>query len=237
MKIRIVYFISLLLLCMSCAVEEQLRYEGITGNGVRCTVRLRMPEKWKVVSAQLTPKQLTIEFDRGSGKEKQKLPISFDLIDADKGIEYRGVNKVGGLTLLYFTKEENPQSVFNPPLATSKISTGLKEREVFAIFRTSNWLMVYFSIENTDFGNLSFHDLINQYYGDSDTKQRGRFKLVDGVLHFEFGANKNEKRKFPIQKFVEPHEKFDGSGGGSSFSSNKLRWISHFKMVSKQKKD
>ncbi|MCY4403410.1 MAG: hypothetical protein OXD54_12605 [Candidatus Poribacteria bacterium] len=232
-----IVFLSFFLLCMSCAVEEQLRYEGLNGNDDRCTVQVRMPDKWKIVSAQLTPKQLTIEFDRGRGREKREFPISFDLIDADKGIKYRGANKVGGLTLLYFTKEENPQSVFNPPIATSNISTGIKEREVFAIFRTSNCLMVHYSIENTDFGNLSFHDLIKRYYGDSDTKQRGSFKLVDGVLHFEFGANKNEKRKFPIQKFVEPHEKYDGRGGGSSFSANKLRWTSHFKMVSKEKKD
>lgn len=232
MKTQIVCII-ILLLCVSCTVEQP-GYVGSSGNNECRTFRLRIPNNWKIVNAQLKPNQLNLELDKGKGIEKQSLPLLFTIKDLSENIQFRGTNRVDGLALLYFTKEENPQSVFNPPVATSKISSGLKEREVFAVFRTSNWLIVYFSIENTDFGNLLFRDLQQKYIGNVKNDQRGTFKLIDGILHFEFGENK-EKRSFPIQKFVKQHEESNRGGGGSSFSGNKLRWTRRFKMTPKQK--
>lgn len=234
MKTWIIYIISLLLLCVSCKVEQQLDYVGFTGNNECRTVRLRIPNNWKIVNAQLKTNQLNLEFDKGRGIEKQSLPILFQIEDLSENMQFRGANRLDGLALLYFTKDEDPQNVFNPPLAKFKISKSSKEREVFAVFRASNWLMVYFSIENTDFGNLLSHNLQQKYIGDVKIDQRGAFKLVDGILHLEFGENK-EKRSFPIQKFVEQHEKSNRGSGSSGFSENKLRWVGHFKMASKQK--
>lgn len=162
---------------------------------------------------------------RGKRIEKQSVPLSFPIEDLSENIRFRGTNRVGGLVIFHFTKEENPKSAFNPPLAKSKISKGLRTREVYAIFRTSNWLMLHFSIENTDLGNLPLRPKINP---------PDNFKLINGVLYFYFDG-KRKKRNLPIHEFLEPHEEFGESGQGSSFWGNKLRWTSTIEIVSKQK--
>lgn len=238
MKTRIIYIICFLLLCVSCKVEQQLGNAGLsgTGNNECCTVRISMPDNWKIVNAQLKTNQLHLEFDRGRGIEKQSFEVSSLVDDLDESTQFRGANRLDGLALLHFTKED-PQIVFNPPVTKSGIFKGLKTREVYAIFRTGTWLIVDFSIENTDLGNLLSHNLQQQYYGNAiDQLGMGTFKLVDSVLHFEFGENNNEKRSFPIHDLVEPHEELGKHGLGAGFGES-LRWTGHIKMVSKQKKD
>ncbi|MCE2402947.1 hypothetical protein J4G08_18950 [Candidatus Poribacteria bacterium] len=245
MKTQIVCIMSFLVLCMSCTVEQQLRYVGSTGNEECCTLWVRMPDNWKIVNAQLKPKnkpkQVTIEFDRGKGIEKQSLLLSYrnlglgliSLHDLDENIQFRGTNRLDRLVLLHFTKED-PQNVFTPPLAKSNISKNSKSREVFAVFRTSNWLIVHFTIENTILGNLLSHNLKQHYFGDEKNDQRGTFKFVDGILHFAFGKNK-EKRSLPIHKFIEPHKELKLIGRHRGRANSKIDWTWHFKIVSKQK--
>ncbi|MDE0482097.1 MAG: hypothetical protein OXI67_05935 [Candidatus Poribacteria bacterium] len=226
MKNRIIYIFSFLLLCIGCTSEQQqLIYSGYNGNTECFTVRVRVPDNWKIVDAQLKTDQLILEFNRGKRIEKQSVPLSFPIEDLSENIRFRGTNRVGGLVIFHFTKEEDPKSAFNPPLAKSKISKGLRTREVYAIFRTSNWLMLHFSIENTDLGNLPLRPKINPL---------DNFKLINGVLYFYFHG-KREKRNLPIHEFLEPHEEFGESGQGSSFWGNELRWTSTIEIVSKQK--
>ncbi len=228
MKISIFYTIILLLLCISCTVEQQLGYSGYNGNNECMTVRVRMSDKWKIVNSQLNTKELTLEFDRGRGIETQRLPLSFPIDGLSKNIQFRGANRVDGLAILHFTTDEDKQNVFNPPMAKSGISKGLRTRDAYAIFRTGNWLMLHFSIENTDRGNLLSQD---QKINPPDN-----FRLINGVLHFVFDKNR-ERRNLPIHEFIGPHEKFGSSQQGSSFWGNELRWTSTIKIVPKQKKD
>lgn len=240
MKTRIIYIISFLILCSSCTVEhgQQFGYDGINGNSGCYTVRVRIPENWKIVDAQLKPKKLTLEFDRGRGIEKQSFPIAYYLLDADNSVQFRGVNRLNGLTLLYFTKEEDPQSVFNPPLGTSKITISLKEREIFAIFRTSNWLVIHYTIKKTDIGNLILHDLRKRYAKNPNNKgSKISFKTIDGKLHYNLVFNNKEKRSFPIDKYYGQHEIYGSSRESSSVSDNELRWTWHYKITSNQKMD
>lgn len=226
MKTRIIY-ISLLLLCVGCTVEqEQLGYSGYNGNSECFTVRVRMPDNWKIINAQLKADQLILEFNRGKEIEKQSVPFSFPIQNLSENIQFRGTNRVNGLALLHFTTEENPKSVFNPPLAKSSVSKDLRTREVYAIFRTSNWLMLHFSIEKTDLSNLPPRPKINN--------PPDNFKLIKGVLYFIFDTKK-EKRNLPIHEFLEPHEKLGNSQQGSGFWGNELRWTSTIEIVSKQK--
>jgi hypothetical protein len=136
-----------------------------------------MPDNWKIVDAQLKTDHLILEFNRGKKVEKQSVPLSFPIENLSENIQFRGTNRVNGLAILYFTKEEDPKSMFNPPLAKSKTSKGLRTREVYAIFRTSKWLMLHFSIEKTDPGNLPLRPNINP---------PDNFKLINGVLHFQY---------------------------------------------------
>ncbi len=226
MKTQIVYIISLLLLFVSCKAEQQqLGYSGYKGNSECFTVRVRMPDNWKIVNAQLKTDQLILEFNRGKRIEKQSVPFPFPIENLSEDIQFRGTNRVNGLALLHFTKEEDPKSVFNPPLAKSEIFKGLKTREMYAIFRTSNWLMLHFSIENIHLNNLPLRPKINP---------PDNFKLVNGVLHFDYNG-KRKKQNLPIHQFLEPHEEFGSSQEGSGFWGNELRWTSTIAIVPKQK--
>ncbi len=231
MKIRIVYFITLLLLCMSCAVEEQLRYEGFSGNAECWSVRVGMPDDWKIINAHLETNQVLVEFDRGRGAEKQIVQLSFPIKDLNKHIQFRGANRINDLAILHFTVEEDPQSRFNPPMAKSEIINGFRTKKVYAIFRTSKFLMIYFTIENTNPGKLlSFIDL------RSMKNSTDSFKLVNGVLHFKFGG-KRHKVKLPTNEFIGPHEELRGWSGSSNFNGNILRWSTAIEIVSTEKKD
>ena len=222
------------MLCSSCGVKQQLHYDGLIGNSDRCTVKLSIPKKWKVVNAELEPNQLNLEYDRGSGIENQTFSLSHQSPELHNIMQFRGVNKLDGLTLLYFTKGGDTQLTHNLQLSTAKISTGLRIREEYAIFRTDNWLMIHFSIENTFVGNLLFTNLRKKFYRGADTAQRVSFKPIDDELLFEFGKNYTEKRSFPIQNFIKPHESLGNNGGANSFSEDKLVWTWHYQIDSKQ---
>ena len=227
MKTQIIYIICLLLLCVSCTVEQQqLGYSGYSGNSECFTVRVRMPDNWKIVDAQLKTDHLILEFNRGKRIEKQSVPLSFPVENLSENIQFKGTNRVNGLALLYFTKEEDPKSMFNPPLAKSKTFKGLRTREVYAIFRTSKWLMLHFSIEKNSPGKHPSQPKINN--------PPDNFKLVNGVLHFYYDG-KRKKRNLPIHDFLEPHEKFGNSAEGGGFWGNELRWTSTIAIVPKQK--
>lgn len=233
MKILIVYIVSFIFLCSSCGVKQQLQYDGLIGNSDRCTVKVSLPKKWKIVNAELKSNQLNLEYDKGSGIENQTLSLSHQSPELDS-MQFRGVNKLGGLTLLYFTKVGDSQLIHNLQLSTANISTGLKIREEYAIFRTGNWLMIHFTIENTSVGNLLFTNLRKKFYRGANTDQRVTFKTNDDALFFEFGKNYTEKRSFPIHGFIEPHERLGNNGGANSFNENKLNWTWHYQIDSKQ---
>ncbi|RKU31952.1 hypothetical protein C6497_00355 [Candidatus Poribacteria bacterium] len=222
------------MLCSSCGVKHQLHYDGLIGNSDRCTVKLSLPNKWKVVNAELATNQLKLEYDRGSGIEKQAFSVSHKSPELYSIMQFRGVNKLDGLTLLYFTKVRDSQPTHSLQLSTANVSTALRIREEYAIFRTDNWLMIHFSIENTSIGNLLFTNLRKKFYRGDDTDQRVSFKPIDDALLFEFGKNYSEKRSFPIQNFMKPHESLGNNGGANSFCENKLVWTWHYEIDSKQ---
>lgn len=234
MRILIIYIVSFILLCSGCGVKQELHFDGFIGNNDRSTVEVSLPKKWKVVNASLEPNQLNLEYERGSGIEKQTLSVSHQSPVLDIKMEYRGVIKLGESTLLYFTKVGEPQLAHNLQLSTAKISTGLKIREEYAIFRTDNWLMIHFAIENTTVGNLLFTNLRKKFYRDTDTDQTVTFKHIDDALLFEFGKNHTEKRRFPIHGFIEPYERLGNNGGANSFSANKISWTWHYQIDSNQ---
>ncbi len=126
MKTQLALIISLLLLFISCAVDLQFSYDGIIGNVGKCTVRVCMPDRWEIVNAQLNTEELVLEYDRGIGVEKQHFPLICRFVANDESLQFRGANRIEGLSLLHFTNEEDPQSVFNPPLAKTSINEGLK---------------------------------------------------------------------------------------------------------------
>ncbi len=234
MRILIVHIVSFVLVCSSCGVKQELHYDGFIGNNDRCTVKVSLPKKWKVVNAQLEPSQLNLEYDRGSGIENQTFSLSDQSPELDSNMEFRGVSKLGGLTLLYFTKIGDPQPTHNIQLSTAKIFTGLKIQEEYAIFRTGNWLMIHFTIENTSVGNLLFTNVRKKFYRGTDTDQRVTFKHIDDALVFKFGKKYTEKRSFPIQGFIKPNESLGNNGGANSFSKNKLSWTWHYQIDSNQ---
>ncbi len=237
MKTRTLYIISFLLLFSSCKVEQQVEYFGFTGDKKCCTVKVFMPDNWKIVNAQLESNHLNLAFDKGRGIEKQSFPDSFSNIDADDSIQFRGANRVGRLALLHFTKEEDPQSAFNPPVAQSGTTEGLGTFEKYAIFRTSNWLMVHFSIESTQRDNLPFLNLKQHYYGDVDLNRSPYCKLTKEALLIVFGKDNREKRSFPIHDFIEQHEVVEYGGGGAGVGEIRIELTQHFKIVPIQKKE
>ena len=207
---------------------------GSLGIMIAGTVKVSLPKKWKVVNAQLEPSQLNLEYDTGSGIENQTFSLSDQSPELDGNMEFRGVNKLGGLTLLYFTQVGDPQLTHNLQLSTAKNSIGLKMQEKYAVFRTGNWLMIHFTIENTSVGNLLFTNLRKKFYRGADTNQKVTFKIIDDALVFKFGENYTEKRSFPIQGFIKPHESLGNNGGANGFSKNKLSWTWHYQIDSNQ---
>ncbi len=229
MKTRLFCVISLLLLSLSCQFEQQeLVYSGYSGNRDCFTVRVRMPDKWKIVNAQLKPDQMIVEFSRGKITEKQIVPLSSPFKELSDTIQFRGTNRLDGLTLFYFTTVEDPMSAFTPPLAKSKVTKGFRLRESYAIFRTSNWLMLHYSIEEINSSKRPSHTKINP---------PDNFRLINNdTLCFYFDG-KSLKRKIPIQDFLEPHDKMGSSSEGSGFWGNELRWTSTIEILSKQMQD
>ena len=240
MKTNILYIISLLLLCVSCNVEQkqQLSYvEGSGGHEYRMH-EIRIPENWKIVDAELDFRQLNLEFDRGNGIEKQSLLLPFPSKKLNENIKFRGANRLDGLTLLHFSIEEDPQSEFNPPIGTTKISSGIKEREEFAIFRTSNWLVIHYSIKNTVLGDLTFHDLTKRYAKDPNNKgNTASFETIDGKMRYNLAFNNKEKRSFLIDGYYGQHETYNRRSVGSSKSNNELSWTWRYRINSKQEMD
>ncbi len=239
MKTRIVFIIGLLLLCVSCNVEQRhhLSYEGGGGGNEYRMLEVRMPENWKIVNAQLETKQVNLELDRGNGIEKQSLLLPWPIKDLNENMKFRGANRLDGLTLLHFSIEEDPHSEFNPPIGTTKISSGIKEREEFAIFRTSNWLVIHYSIKNTVLGELTFHDLAKRYAKNPNNKGSiASFETIDGKMHYNLVFNNKEKRSFLIDGYYGQHETYDGRSVGRSKSNNELSWTWRYKVVSNEKK-
>ena len=103
-------------------------------------------------------------------------------------------------------------------------------QEKYAIFRTGNWLMIHFTIENTSVGNLLFTNLRKKFYRGTDTNQTVTFKHIDDALVLNFGENYTEKRSFPIQGFIKSNESLGNNGGANSFSKNKLSWTWHYQV-------
>ena len=240
MKTSIVYIISVLLLCVSCSLEiqPQFRYVVTTGNNGCYTVRVRMPENWKIVNAQLKPTRLTVEYDsgRGRGIDKWLHASSNKLFDTDDSVQFRGANRIDGLALLYFTKEEDPKGKFNPPIGTAKISSTLREQEAFAIFRTNNWLVIHFSIKKTGLGDLASHDLTKRYAKNQNIKGNpASFKTIDGKMHYNLVFNNREKRSFLIDEYYRQHDTYSDSLSHSK-SNNELSWTWHFRIISNENK-
>lgn len=139
MIFRKVFIISLLLLCSSCTFEERPFEERPTvftykGNTTWYTVRVNISDGWKIENAVLESNLLHLELDKGKGKEKLSLPLLSPLENFNQDVAYRGANRLNGMSLLHFTKEDEGQgNKFQ--LGKSKISKGLKSREVLAVYR------------------------------------------------------------------------------------------------------
>lgn len=240
MKTGIVYIISLLLLCIGCSleIEPQFEYVETIGSNGCYTVRVRMPENLKISNAQLESHKLTVEYDRGRdrGVDKWTYSSSNRINDVVESVQFRGANRIDGFALLYFTEEEEPQEQFNPPIGTTKISSGIKEREEFAIFRTSDWLVVHYSIKNTVLGDLTFHDLTKRYARKNNKGDIASFKTIDGKMHFNLAFNNKEKRSFPIDGYYRQHETYGSSSGSHSRTNNELSWTWRYKIISNENK-
>ncbi len=237
MKIQIVYVISLMLLCVSCSVEEHIANPGLSGNYECCTVRMRIPDSWKIINAQLEGNRLHLEYDRGRGIQNQIFEIT-SLMDFDGKTKFRGANRIDGLVVLYFTKDEVPQHKFNPPLGTYKITTSLMEREEFAIFRTSNWLVIHYSIKNTGLGELTSHDLTRRYARKRNNKGIiYSFKNIDGKMHYNLFFNNKEKRSFLIDRYYGQHETYGSYSLGQGEGKNELSWRWQYEITSNQVMD
>ena len=123
-------------------------------------------------------------------------------------------------------------------MGTSKITVSLKEREIFAIFRTSNWLIIHYSIKNTYLGNLISHNLKKRYAKNPNNKgNTASFKTIDGKLHYNLVFNNKEKRSFLINKYYGQHETYNSSSLNQSKSNDELSWTWHYKITSNQKMD
>ena len=235
MKFRILYIICLMLLCISCNIEQrpQMSYVGGGGNNEFRILEVRIPENWKIVNAQLESKQIIVEYDRGNGAEKQNLHLPFPIKNLNENMKFRGENRLDGLTLLHFSADEDPQSEFNPPIGTSKVTTGIREREEFAIFRTSNWLVIHYTIKNTGLGNLTFHDLTKRYAENPNNKAKtASFKTIDGKMHYNVVLNDKEKRSFLIDGYYSQHDTYDRSSVGQSRTNNEISWTWRYKIIS-----
>lgn len=240
MKTGIVHIIGFLLLCVSCNDEQkqQLSYvEGGIGGDYRIH-KVRMPENWEIVNAQLESKQVNLELDRGKGVEKQSLLLPSAIKNLNESMKFRGANRLDGLTLLYFSIEEDPQSEFNPPIGTTKISSGIREREEFAIFRTSNWLVIHYAIKNTVLGDLTFQDLTKRFAKNLNNKGSiASFKTIDGKMHYNLVFNNREKRSFLIDGYYRQHETYNIRFYSLSKTDNKSIWTWGYRINSHPIKD
>ncbi len=116
-------------------------------------------------------------------------------------------------------------SVFTPPLAKSKVTKGFRLRESYAIFRTSKWLMLHYSIEETNSSKRPSRTKVNP---------PDNFRLINNDALCFYFEGKRLKRKLPIQDFLDPHAEMGSSSEGSSFWGNELRWTSTIEILSKQ---
>ncbi len=238
MIIRKVFIISLLLLCCSCAFEDRQDRPRVIYklNSSWYTVRVNISDDWKIDNAVLESNLLLLELDRGKGKEKLSLPLLSPLENFNQDVEYRGANRLSGLSLLHFTKEDEGQgNKFQ--LGKSDISKGLKSREVLAVYRVGNRLFVHFRIENTGIGHIAFHNLKKQYLlGDDDLKTGNRpfpFIITKGNFKIDFGVNHKKNRILPINELIEQGEKILRGGGGSSLGDRELKWTYVLELATK----
>ncbi len=239
MIFRKVFIISLLLLFSSCAFEERPFEERphvtFTGDANWYTIRVNILDDWKIVNAQLESNLLHLELDKGKGKEKLSLPLLFPLKNFNQDVLYRGANRLGGMSLLHFTKEDEEQGI-KFQLGKSDISKGLKSREVLAVYRVGNRLYVHFRIENTSFGDAISHNLKEQYLIDVYYKKKKTdrpFKITKGNFKLEFGVNHKKNRIIPMNELIEQSEEFVSGAEYGSFEDRKLVWICLFELVSK----
>lgn len=232
MRICLGYIIGILLLCVGCSFEEQpdFRYVGVTGSQGCYTLQAHIPENWKIINAQLSPHEVIIDYDDGRRIGKQRYSSSNNLFYTDDSIQFRGVNRIGGLALLYFTKEEDAKGKFNPPIGTTKISSSIREQEAFAIFRTGNWLIIHHSIEKTGFGKLIHHSLRDPNHN----REKWSFQSIDGKMRYNLVLNDKEKRSFLIDKYYGQHETHSIIGESFSGSEDRLKWSWQFKITPKQ---
>ena len=240
MKTWIVYISSCLLLFVSCNVEQrqQLSYVGGGGGNEYQMLEVRMPENWKIVNAQLESKQFIVEYDRGNGAEKQNVHLPFPIKNLNENVKFRGANRLDGLALLHFSLDEDPQSEFNPPIGTSKVMTGIREREEFTIFRTSNWLVIHYSIKMTSLGDLTHHNIRRRYAKNPNNKGKtASFKTIDGKMHYNLAFNNKEKRSFLIDNYYGQHETYNSSSLSQSRSNSEISWTWHYKITSNQAMD
>lgn len=219
---------------MSCNVEQrpQLSYVGGGGSNEYKTLEVHIPEDWKVINAELEPKQFIVEYDRGHGAEKQNVHLPFPIKNLNENMKYRGANRLDGLVLLHFSADEDPQSEFNPPIGRSKVTSGIREREEFAIFRTSNWLVIHYTIKNTVLGDLTFQDLTKRYEKKPDNdKKTVSFKTIDGKMYYNLRLNDKEKRSFLIDGYYGQHETYNRSSAGESRTNNEISWTWRYKII------
>ena len=238
MRTRMVYIVSLLLLCVGCSleIEPQYEYAGISGNNGCYILRVRMPENQKIVDADLKSHKFTVECDRDRGGWKYS--SSERLHDVAESVQFRGANRIDGGALLYFTKEEDPKSKFNPPIGTTKISPGIKEQEEFVIFRTGNWLVIHYIIKNTGLGKLTSNNLKKRYAKNPNNKENiASFKTIDGKMHCNLVFNNQEKRTFLIDKYYGQNETYSSRSGSNIVGENILKWTWQYKIDSNQDKD
>ncbi|MYF98489.1 hypothetical protein F4212_05050, partial [Candidatus Poribacteria bacterium] len=132
MKYQVVLIFSFLFFYVGCSDDPQpIIYDGFSGNAERWSIRVGMPEDWKIINAHLESKRVLVEYDRGRGVEKQYVQLSFPIKDLNEHIQFRGANRINDLAILHFTVEEDPQSKFNPPLAKSENINGFRTREEY----------------------------------------------------------------------------------------------------------
>ena len=234
MIFRKVFAISLLLLFSSCAFEER-PHATYTGDPNWYTIRVNILDDWKIVNAQLESNLLHLELDKGKGKEKLSLPLLFPLENFNQDVVYRGANRLGGMSLLHFTKEDEEQGI-KFQLGKSDISKGLKSREVLAVYRVGNRLYVHFRIENTGFGHTVFNNLKKQYLIEDYYKKKKKnrpFKITKGNFKLEFGVNHKKNRIIPMNALIGQSEEIVGGVGMGSLGDRELEWTFLFELASK----
>ncbi len=219
----LICIISLLLLFSGCNVEEKPHVTVRGGDWY--TVQVNISDNWKIANAQLEADRLHLEVDKGKRIEKLNLQLLFPLENFNKDVAYRGANRLDGIALLHFTKEDKQQAI-NNALGKTIISKGLKSCEVLAFFRVGNRLFINFRIENTPIGYLTAHDLEKHYLSGRHPDQRTNrpFKITKGNLEIEFSENHKENRTIPMKNLVKANEVFGGSFCGSILQSGKLEW-------------